>query len=122
MDFQIKKETLSQKNNHRQSVLLTIIEIGRHGREFAFDFLCELCTYDIYVCYMLGAVVHSLQKMVVHLKPILRVPLSKKDQRCLVLMILFLESRYLAPSLALAVLLNVPRALEMFPSLPPELR
>ena len=31
-------------------------------------------------------------------------------------------SRYLAPSLALAVLLNVPRALEMFPSLPPDLR
>ena len=54
-------------NNHRQSVFLTIIEIGRHGKEFAVDFLCELDMMytQMYVFYMFGAVVHSFQKIVV---------------------------------------------------------
>ena len=67
-------------NNHRQSVFLTIIEIGQHGKEFAVDFLCELdMMYSIHKCMYFTCLVLWCTpfKRWWYIKPILRVPLSK---------------------------------------------
>ena len=63
--------------NPRRSVFLTIIEIGRHGKEFAVDFLCELdmmYTRMYVTCSVLWC---PPCKRWWYLKPILWVPLSK---------------------------------------------
>ena len=66
MDLLIEEET------HRRSVFLTIVEIGRHGKEFAVDFLCELDTIYTHVYVTCSLLWCTPCKRWWYLKPILK--------------------------------------------------
>ena len=63
---------LIEEETHRRSVFLTIIEIGRHGKEFAVDFLCELDTIYTHVYVTCSLLWCTPCKRWWFLKPILK--------------------------------------------------